>query len=125
MPQFKDMLKYFRQRGGLSQKDLSKIIGVSASTISMYEVGQREPDFEIEERLADFFNTDLDTLRGIDRESTLKYDKAAIALWDLAKDKDLMDALNVYSQMSPDKRKRVIDIIRLLGAEQSGDGVNN
>ena len=58
MPEFKDMLKYFRMREGLSQSELAKKLGVSASRISMYEAGNREPDFE----------TDLNTLRGRDIE---------------------------------------------------------
>lgn len=68
MSDFKDMLKYFRSREGLSQSDLAKKLGVSTSTISMYEVGKREPDFETEEKIADFFNTDLNILRGRDAE---------------------------------------------------------
>ncbi|MCI7129601.1 MAG: helix-turn-helix domain-containing protein [Lachnospiraceae bacterium] len=68
MADFKDMLKYFRSREGLSQSDLAKKLGVSTSTISMYEVGKREPDFETEEKIADFFNTDLNILRGRDTE---------------------------------------------------------
>lgn len=73
MPDFKDMLKYFRMRANLSQSELAEKIGVSTSTISMYEVGKREPDFETEERIADFFNTDLDTLRGRDVEQETYY----------------------------------------------------
>ena len=69
MPEFKDMLKYFRMREGLSQSELAEKLGVSVSRISMYEVGKREPDFETEEKIADFFNTDLNTLRGRDIES--------------------------------------------------------
>lgn len=68
MPEFKDMLKYFRIREGLSQSELAEKLGMSASRISMYEVGKREPDFEAEEKIADFFNTDLNTLRGRDVE---------------------------------------------------------
>lgn len=68
MPEFKDMLKYYRMRDGLSQSELAKKLGVSPSTISMYEIGQREPDFETEEAIADLFNTDLNTLRGRDTE---------------------------------------------------------
>jgi len=64
MAEFKDMLKYFRTREGLSQSELAEKLGVSTSRISMYEVGKREPDFETEEKIADFFNTDLNTLRG-------------------------------------------------------------
>lgn len=69
MQEFKDMLKFFRMRANLSQSELAEKLGVAASTISMYEVGKREPDFETEERIADFFNTDLNTLRGRDNES--------------------------------------------------------
>ncbi len=69
MPEFKDMLKYFRIKEGLSQSELAEKLGMSASRISMYEVGKREPDFESEEKIADFFNTDLNTLRGKDVET--------------------------------------------------------
>ena len=68
--EFKDMLKYFRQNAGLSQRELAKRLGVSPSTISMYEVGNREPDFETEEKIADYFNVDLNTLRGKDVEAS-------------------------------------------------------
>lgn len=71
MPEFKDMLKYFRMREGLSQSELAEKLGMSASRISMYEVGKREPDFESEEKIADFFNTDLNTLRGRDIEASI------------------------------------------------------
>lgn len=69
MQEFKDMLKFFRMRANLSQSELAEKLGLAASTISMYEVGKREPDFETEEKIADFFNTDLNTLRGRDNES--------------------------------------------------------
>ena len=64
MAEFKDMLKYFREREHLSQKQLAEKLGISSSTISMYEVGSRQPNFEMEEAIADFFNVDLNTLRG-------------------------------------------------------------
>jgi repressor LexA len=64
MNEFKDMLKYLRERDKLSQSELAKKLGVSKSAISMYEVGNREPDFETEEAIADLFNVSLDFLRG-------------------------------------------------------------
>ena len=68
MAEFKDMLKYYRKKYGYSQAELAEKLGVSASAISMYEIGQREPNFEIEEKIADFFNVNLNTLRGKDTE---------------------------------------------------------
>ena len=64
MAEFKDMLKFYREERGLSQAALARAIGVSPSTISMYEVGKREPDFETEEMIADFFNVSISNLRG-------------------------------------------------------------
>ena len=64
MADFASMLKYFREREGLSQRDLAEKLGISKSTISMYEMGKRHPKFEDEEAIADFFNVDLNTLRG-------------------------------------------------------------
>ena len=64
MAEFKDMLKYLRNRENLSQSELSEKLGVAKSTISMYEVGKREPDFETMESIADFFNVDMNFLHG-------------------------------------------------------------
>lgn len=64
MATFKDMLKYLRNREGLSQAELAQKIGLGTSTISMYEVGKREPDFETLETIADFFNVDMNFLLG-------------------------------------------------------------
>lgn len=64
MATFKDMLKYLRSREGLSQSSLAEKLGISKSTISMYEVGRREPDFETLEAIADLFNVDMNFLLG-------------------------------------------------------------
>ena len=58
------MLGYLRKREGMSQKDLAEKIGISRSTIGMYETGEREPSFEILEAFADLFNVNMDTLLG-------------------------------------------------------------
>lgn len=56
---FKDELKLLRQQDGLSQGDLAKKLKVGRSTISMYESGQREPNYEMLEAIADFFNVPM------------------------------------------------------------------
>ena len=56
MNNFSDMLKYLRKREGLTQQELAKKLDISKSTVSMYENGNREPDFETLETIADFFN---------------------------------------------------------------------
>lgn len=64
MPTFKDMLKQLRNKENLSQSELAEKLGVAKSTISMYEVGKREPDFVTLEAISDFFNVDMNYLLG-------------------------------------------------------------
>ena len=61
---FSETLKKLRKEKGLTQVELAKLLKISKSSISMYENGNREPDFETEELIADFFNVSIDTLRG-------------------------------------------------------------
>lgn len=64
MGNFNDMLKYLRVREKMSQAELADKLGVSKSTVGMYELGKREPDFETLEAIADLFNVDMNILLG-------------------------------------------------------------
>ena len=61
---FPDILKHLRKSENMNQLELANAIGVSRSTIGMYESGQREPDFETMEAIADYFNVSMDYLLG-------------------------------------------------------------
>lgn len=61
---FNEALRRLRKQDKLTQAELAAAIGISKSTISMYECGNREPDFETLEALADFFNVDMNILTG-------------------------------------------------------------
>lgn len=64
MNEFKDMLVFLRKREGLSQFELGEKLGLTKSTISMYENGKRKPSFEALEAIADFFNVSMNFLMG-------------------------------------------------------------
>lgn len=65
MAKFADRLRSLRNDRGLSQQELAKQLGcVSKSSVNMYERGEREPDFEKLEAIADYFNVDMDYLLG-------------------------------------------------------------
>lgn len=61
MSYFGTRLKYLRTQDKLTQQELASALKISKSTISMYENGNREPDFETLEAIADFFNVPMDT----------------------------------------------------------------
>lgn len=116
MADFSSMLKYLREREGLSQRDLAEKLGISKSTISMYEMGKRHPKFEDEEAIADFFNVDLNILRGrrVPEEDAEIYERA----------KRIVD---VYSLVPPevlddaDEYNRIKDIISsYINADETG-----
>nr|WP_325186608.1 helix-turn-helix transcriptional regulator [uncultured Oscillibacter sp.] len=64
MGAFGERLRKLRKQRGLSQNELSKHIGISKSSVNMYERGEREPSFETLEAIADYFNVDMDFLLG-------------------------------------------------------------
>ena len=61
---FQDNLRKLRVDADLTQEQLAERLGTAKSTISMYENGNRQPDFETLEAIADFFNVDIDYLMG-------------------------------------------------------------
>ncbi len=64
MSKFSNNIKKLRLDHNLTQNELALKLGVSKSTISMYENGNRTPDFEMLESIADFFNVSIDSLIG-------------------------------------------------------------
>ncbi len=83
MGNFQNIFKRLRSSSGLTQVEMAEKLGISRSTIGMYETGAREPDFETLEtgarepdfetleKIADFFNVDTDYLLGRTEQTTL------------------------------------------------------
>lgn len=64
MASFGFIIRQLRKDKGMTQDQLASLLKVSRSTIGMYETGNREPDFETCEAIADIFNVDMDFLMG-------------------------------------------------------------
>jgi len=72
------ILKTMRKKAGLSQSQVSKLVGFARNTISQYETGVLQPDFETINKIAqvcgyeiEFINkkdNDVLTSENIDRE---------------------------------------------------------
>ena len=70
MAQFDKILKLLRAEKAMSQQDLADALGISKSAINMYERGERQPNFETLESIADYFNVDIDYLLGRTNKTT-------------------------------------------------------
>jgi repressor LexA len=59
-------LALLRKKKGLTQMQLAKLIGVSTSTVAMWETGQRKPDRHTVIKLRDFFAVGYEELLGVE-----------------------------------------------------------
>lgn len=62
-------LKKIREASKISQQKLADNIGVSRSTIAMWETGGSQPDNDNLKRMASYFNVSVDYLLGINEEN--------------------------------------------------------
>ena len=62
MSEFNKNLRALRKKKGLTQGQLAAKLGISQSSIGMYEKGLRQPNFDILLKFAEFFDTDTDYL---------------------------------------------------------------
>ncbi len=64
MSNFSERLRTLRQEKGISQQALGQQVGISKSSVNMYERGEREPGIATLKVLADYFSVDLNYLLG-------------------------------------------------------------
>ena len=107
-----DRIKELRTEKDIFQQQLADKLGVSKSTVAMWETNKREPDIGILNKLADFFNCSIDYLleRTNDRTDESVLDKAlAIDIDLLQKHGNLLDA-----QKAQDERDGGLSVEQLF-----------
>lgn len=115
MAEFKERLKELRQNARMTQKDLGQALGISSSTVGMYEQGARTPDMDTLESIADYFNVDIDFLLGRVKGSTyyLRPEVAKLAQ-DAYDDPDLKILLKAKQDLSEDDFNYVVSLVKRL-----------
>lgn len=107
MAQFDKILKLLRNEKNMSQQELADALGISKSSINMYERGERQPNFEVLETIADFFNVDIDYLLGRTNKTTKIINPNTIAAHfdgDEYTPKEL-DEIKAFAEFVKSKRK--------------------
>lgn len=64
-----------RDKRGLTQEELSHILGISRASLSHYEKNRREPDHETLIKIADQFKVSIDYLVGRTSEPSIDLDQ--------------------------------------------------
>lgn len=130
MGDFQNVFKRLRMSSGLTQTEFAEKIGISRSTIGMYETGAREPDFEILERIADFFNVDIDYLLGRTDKTALlpetvgRYylnDETAAIAQEIFESKELKALFSVQRGMAPEDLKALHNMALALKRKEQGE----
>ncbi len=62
-------LKQLRTARGMTQADVAQALGISKSTVGMYEQGRREPDLETVVQMAKLFSVSVEEILGLQDES--------------------------------------------------------
>jgi transcriptional regulator with XRE-family HTH domain len=60
-----EVIRSLRIKNNLSSKELSKILNISESSVSLYESGKRKPSLGLIIKIADYFSVSTDYLLGI------------------------------------------------------------
>lgn len=97
-------LRQLREGMGLTQEALAQILHTSRSRIAMYEQGKRQPDFEMQEAIADLFNVSLDYLFGRNEEDQ-SYDPAEV--------EKAIDLYRRLMNLPPEKRTALLTLLEV------------
>lgn len=89
------MIKEIRKSRGLTAKELGERIDKAESTISLYESGKREPDFETLLKMGEVLNCSVDSLLG---NNTALTNEEEHILW-------------LFRQFAPDRKDAVIQLV--------------
>lgn len=107
-----------RKQAGLTQSKLSAAIGVSRSTLAMYETNKSEPDFKTISKLADFFGVSVDYLLGRAEKSPAAQeaqpgyvDEFVRDFGDLFADEDFIKYARLYKIMDAAQRIYILGVI--------------
>ncbi len=72
---FPETIKRLRKRKGVTQEQAAAHIGVGRSTYAKYETGDSEPNYEILNRLSEYFEVSVDELLGRSSRHITKQDQ--------------------------------------------------
>ena len=107
-------IKKLRENKNLNQLEFSKILNISNTTLSQYEAGNRTPNDEIKEKVADYFNVSVDYLLGRSEKCNSEAENSKIVK---------SNSLDV-SNLPIEAIKQIEEYIEFIKQKYSSDTVN-
>lgn len=111
---FGKRLRQLRLGASLTQAELGRALGVSASAIGMYEQGRREPDGKMLGKISAYFHVTLDYLLGNQQEGMLRRQEVTQAVEEMAETMLQHEGLMFHGElMDPQDIQTVVDAMKL------------
>lgn len=95
------VIRELRKKRNLSMKELGASIGVAESTISLYENGKRQPDYDTLIKISNFFHVSVDFLLGNEPSKEPILDEHAISETLSEKEQKIITAYRNNPNMQP------------------------
>ena len=111
-------LRKIRLEKGYTQVQVAKELGISKQVYNNYELGKREADYETLLKLAEYFDTTVDSLLS-DRNSVNSLNEINIDPDET--DQDLIILNRNAKKLSVDKRKKLLEMAKVMFKEEFDD----
>ncbi|WP_400246232.1 helix-turn-helix domain-containing protein [Niallia sp. JL1B1071] len=116
---FPERLRYLRKSAKISQQTLGNAMNVTKVSISGYETGNRKPDTDTLQKLADYFDVSIDYLLGRSetKETRATYHSKTMEKEITIKEATILTQLQkyptLYDHLINDPEKTVLQLYRL------------
>jgi len=97
MSYFSEKLIEFRNLNGMTQDEFAKKLGISRSSVGMYELAEREPPFKTLEKISSLLNVTPGTLLG-----------------DYKNDEELDKLVSDYTKLDKLGKKKIQNLLKEL-----------
>ena len=127
---FPERIKYLRQTQGLNQVQLADKLGTTKQSISNWENDNIVPSVDMLEKIADFFNVDIDYLLGRTDKTTVLpetvghyyiNDETREIAQEVFENPELRTLFHVARDIPPERLKAHIEFMKSLKAQEKGD----
>ena len=99
---------------GVTTADVCRVTGLKESSISNWKRRNTKCSARTAEILCKFFDVPIDYLMTGKRKNRGSHKKASAIIWDITRDRLLLEAIDVYFTLPENKKKHVLDTIHLL-----------